>query len=173
MKKGLLFKAVALLSLAVSAASANVPNGMETDPQAQLQARRSSLQEAADADTSIVAPDLDGLLMKSPFSSPIYLIMHGRRHHIPSPATYNALFKSSCKVYDELLISTIEEGQPLSVGAALLQGDESGAQYLYTNGHKHHISSPDVRVKYCFDPSKILVIKDSILAFIPDGLPLT
>jgi len=171
MNKRLLVKGIALLSFTVSVASANVPEGVEAERPAAAPALQEARQRAATGETSIPAPFLDGLRLKSPLESPVYLIMHSQRRHIPSPAIYNALFKPSCTIAEELLVTFIDAGPPLTDGV-LLQAESNGVQYLYAYGHKHHITSPGVMVKFCFDATKMVVIKDSILAYIPDGPPL-
>lgn len=115
-------------------------------------------------------PDLSGLRVQSPHTAPIYLIdPEGYRRWIPSPATYNALFRDWNGVVTDLGANLIAPGPDLDGGAFLGRAPGAARVYLVSNGEKRWIVSPATMDKYWFDWSKIRDVPAAALHAIPNG----
>ena len=124
---------------------------------------------AAPADVLAPRPDLNGLRVKLPHRSEIYLILDGCRRWIPSPAAYNRLFRDWNGVVVDIDIDEIPLAAPLSDGAVLIKGDGTAPVYLVSNNVKRWITSPAAMDKYYFNWSKIQVVAPILVNNIPTG----
>ncbi len=114
--------------------------------------------------------DLAGLRVKLPNKPDIYLILpDGCKHHIPNSNTYNNLFKDWNNIVIDLDIDEIPTGIPISNGAVLTRGNQTGSVFLVTNNCKRHITSPKMMEKYSFDWAKVYIIPQIIVDNIPTG----
>lgn len=118
-------------------------------------------------------PDLNGLRVQLPGNPAIYLIDQGRKRHIPDPATYNNLFRDWNGIIQDPHINDIDSGEPLSVGASLVEGFGDPAVYLVDQGTKRHVASPAVMDRYDFAWNKIYKVPPITISAIPTGAVIT
>ncbi|GAA4890048.1 hypothetical protein ACFPM3_19585 [Streptomyces coeruleoprunus] len=116
-----------------------------------------------------VRPDLNGLRVKGVNSPAVYLILDGKRRHIPNPATYNNLFRDWNGIQSVLDVNAVDDGGPLSDGAILGKSPSGPEVYLISNGIKRWITSPAAMDKYYFAWNKIVTISPVALYSIPTG----
>ena len=95
-------------------------------------------------------PELNGYLVKLPKTDPIYLIIDGKKCHVPNPETFNNLFLGSAHVEENSLLRLVSDGQSLETGAMLIKANGNPTYYLLTNGKKRKIHNPDVLNQYQF-----------------------
>ena len=121
-----------------------------------------------DGDTTKIP---EGRVVKKDGADSVYIIQGGKRHYIPNPDVYFALLVNWDKIYvmkaEEL--DAIPEGEPLSLDACLIKGDQSDPVYLYSNGVKCYIVSSDDFNKVGFNWDKIKTMKQSEVDSIPTG----
>jgi hypothetical protein len=97
----------------------------------------------------------DGRKLRSPGTDAIYLVMEGKRRHIPDPGTYSQLFDGWADVEDTYEADDIPVGEPLGRGARLVRVGATGRVYLDSNGVFRWITSPEVFNRYRFSWAKI------------------
>lgn len=96
------------------------------------------LQELAEAPVEY----LDGSLVKATDTLAVYLIIGGKRCHVPNPTVYNTLFANwnSIHLIERRFLESMPLGESLSEDACLIEGND-GITYLYSNGQKRLIRS--------------------------------
>ncbi|MDT0453162.1 hypothetical protein [Streptomyces hesseae] len=114
-------------------------------------------------------PDLNGLRIKAVNSPNIYLVLDGKRHWIPNPATYNNLFRDWNGVVSVLDVGDITAGSALSDGAFLGKASGRPEVYLFSNGVKRWITSPAVMDKYYFAWNRIQDLPAEAVNSVPNG----
>ncbi|MEU8581970.1 hypothetical protein [Streptomyces abikoensis] len=114
-------------------------------------------------------PDLNGLRIKAVNAPNIYLVLDGKRHWIPNPATYNNLFRDWNGVVSVLDVGGITAGGALSDGAFLGKASGRPEVYLFSNGIKRWITSPAAMDKYYFAWNRIQNLPIEAVNSIPDG----
>ncbi|MGW1200162.1 hypothetical protein ACWD4B_30640 [Streptomyces sp. NPDC002536] len=114
-------------------------------------------------------PDLNGLRIKAVNGPAIYLVLDGRRHWIPDPATYNRLFRDWNGIVSVLDIGNITEGSALTNGAFLGKASNRPEVYLFSNGVKRWITSPAAMDKYYFAWNRIEILTEDAVNFVPNG----
>ena len=102
----------------------------------------------------------------------IYLVLDGKRHHIPNPTTYNNLCGNSDTRHAVLDVNIVPDGGALSDGAILARPNNAPNVYLVSNGKKRHVTSPAAMAKFGFD-GVIRVVDHVLLDFIPTGGPIS
>ena len=107
-------------------------------------------------------------LTSSVVPSPVYVVMNGQLHGIPSLDTYNSIFSTweNLEVND-YLVNNIPYGENISEGAVIVRGGLTMEWYLVTQGKKHHIVSPEVVKKYSFNSP--VVVPQILVNSIPTG----
>ncbi|GAA3028639.1 hypothetical protein GCM10020000_01440 [Streptomyces olivoverticillatus] len=116
-----------------------------------------------------VHPELNGLRVKGINGPEIYLILDGRRHWIPNPATYNNLFRDWNGIQTIVDPDSIDNGGQLSDGAFLGKSPNAPEVYLISNGVKRWITSPAAMDKYYFNWNRIKYVEPVALQAIPQG----
>ena len=121
--------------------------------------------------------DLNGLRVRLPGSSPIYLIDLGKRRHIPNPQVYHQLFSTWEGVIDDIDVDEIQLGDPIPETAVLFRCADSPKTFLLDrnppNQVKRHIVAPAVMDRYKFDWAKVQVWNVPLSAIVyPDGDPI-
>jgi hypothetical protein len=97
----------------------------------------------------------EGRRVRTPGTAAIYLVMEGKRRHVPDPETYFNLFDSWADVEDTHDADDLPLGDPLGRGARLVQAGVPGRVYLDSNDVFRWITSPDVFNRYRFSWGKI------------------
>jgi hypothetical protein len=120
------------------------------------------------------AAELDGARLVVPGRHEIWLVFFGVRHHIASPATFDALFSDAEGLVTIESVEHIERGAELNDGTCLVQADGAADIYLVTGFpesevRKYHIPSFEIFVHYGFDESKVRQVPSLLLAAIPPG----
>jgi hypothetical protein len=92
----------------------------------------------------------NGQRVQSIESPAIYLILDGKKCHIPSEVVYNNLFRNWNNIIkkSEAQINNIPTGQPLSTDATLCLNN--GVVWFLNNGKKRHVGSEAAMDKYNF-----------------------
>lgn len=125
-----------------------------------------------------IREDLNGLRIRLPGTSPIYLVDMGKKRHIPNPVVYNELFSTWDGVIEDLDVDEVETADPIPETAILFRLVESPKVYLLDGkpGHytKRHIVNPAVMDHYRFNWNRIHVWNVPLdVLNIPDGPPIT
>ena len=127
----------------------------------------------SDQDTRTPHPELAGLKVRVPGTTPIYVIdRNGYRRYVPFPLTFLNLFGdtiSSINMMVEEEVADIAIGPPLDERAILVRGASSESIYLMDRGAKKLISSPTVMKKYGFDENCIVSAPQVLIDSIPAG----
>lgn len=111
------------------------------------------------SDATLAAPYhgyKDGTLVNVPGFHKVWVIMHGKRRHIPDMNVFNRLFISNPPIIVSAEAGMIPEGQPLTADAELVSCN--GAVYLKEGIVIKWITSPQAMTNYSFDWSKIRAI---------------
>lgn len=114
-------------------------------------------------------PDLNGRRIKAVDGQAIYLVLDGKRHWIPDPATYNNLFRDWNGIASVLDLGSITEGSALSNGAFLGKTPDHPQVYLFSNGVKRWITSPAAMDKYYFAWNRIQNLPDEAVNSVPSS----
>lgn len=104
----------------------------------------------------------NGSCIKTKDNDAVYLVMDGKKKHVPNPDTYNNLFKNWNQINDggklekiwNKIVDSIPTGEAITDGAILIK-DESDPVYLLTNKKKYWITDPDQFNNCNFDWNKI------------------
>jgi hypothetical protein len=118
-------------------------------------------------------PELNGLRVKVPGQEAVYLIDKGYRRWIPSPETYNNLFRDWSGVYEDLAIADIPLAAPITDGAVLAAGLGTTAIYLVDAGVKRWITTEAAMEKYHFNYGRVYNVPMILLLSIGTGPDLT
>jgi hypothetical protein len=98
----------------------------------------------------------DGTLVNVPGFHKVWVIMHGKRRHIPDMNVFNRLFISNPPIISSAEAGMIPEGPVLSADAELISCN--GAIYLKEGIVIKWITSPQAMTNYSFDWSKIRAV---------------
>lgn len=132
-----------------------------------------SAAESTTAQPPRVRPDLNGLRIKDVSGPAVFLILDGKRRHIPNPETYNNLFRDWNGIQHVVDSAAIDNGGPLSDGAFLGKAPNAPEVYLVSNGVKRWITSPAAMDKYHFAWNRIVSISPVALHSIPTGASIS
>jgi len=88
----------------------------------------------------------------------VYLYLDGQCRHIPDPHTFYRLFTSfrAVRVVSPWLWPGCNSGPSISRGAFLGRGHGRREVYLFSNGVKRHIASPDTMRKCNFSWGRVM-----------------
>ncbi|MFE3644776.1 hypothetical protein ACFXOM_28010 [Streptomyces sp. NPDC059169] len=157
--------AILLATVAALAGSAAVPAAAAPAP--------APADQSAIAQPPRVRPDLNGLRIKDISGPAIYLVLDGKRRHVPNPETYNNLFRDWNGIQHVVDAAAIDNGDPLSDGAFLGKAPNAPEVYLVSNGVKRWITSPAAMDKYHFAWNRIASISPVALHAIPTGASIS
>lgn len=122
-------------------------------------------------------PDLDGVRLSKPDGPDVWLVFHGKRHRIVSPAVYESLFADASGILFNPAIDDIATGSDLNDGTCLVRFEGRPDIYLATesgpNAQIMHIPSYEVFVDFGFDLTKVREIPAVLFEVIPKGPTLT
>lgn len=126
---------------------------------------------------SELRPDLDGVVLREPGDIRIWIVYHGRRHHIVSFETFQRLFHEPAEVIDFYGVEEIPEGDPVAENASLVRGESSGAVYLATAGSagrvvKHLIAHYETFVDFGFNMDQLKVVPDLLMEALIEAEPI-
>lgn len=118
--------------------------------------------------------DLNGVRVRLPGTSPIYLVDLGKKRHIPNPQVYNTLFADWNNIAVDANIDAITTGDSIPETAMLFRCYDSPKVFLLDgkspNQVKRHIVSPAVMDHYNFNWKQIQVWNVPLNVIgIPDG----
>jgi hypothetical protein len=121
--------------------------------------------------------DLNGLIVKKPKSSKMYLIDLGKKRLI-SPEVFNALFERDLKIYEDLDIPFIKDGRPIPEESFMFRCQDSPKIFLVDGTEpdrvKRHIVNPAVMERYGFNWQRVQVFNVPLDGIgWPDGPPIT
>ncbi|KAM3095494.1 hypothetical protein ACKFKG_13390 [Phormidesmis sp. 146-35] len=131
--------------------------------------------QVANAQSTRLRPDLNGLQLRNPGNGMIFWVDEGCIRHILNPSVYQNLFvPKSLNAIDTVSITA---GTPVTNDNRLVRCGESNHPlrnriYLLDQGQKRHILSPSVMNKNNLNWDKVRTIDCPALAGIPDGLQL-
>jgi hypothetical protein len=114
-------------------------------------------------------PEFNGDRVQLPTKDPVYLVLDGKRCHVPDPQTSKNLFDDRVGPDRSDLIELIALGTPLESGALLIKADDNPTYYLLTNGKKRKINSPAILNLYHFDSQKVRSYPAIVIKYIPSG----
>lgn len=121
--------------------------------------------------------DLNGLRIKLPGQTAIYLMDLGKKRHIPNMQVYKELFLPDQKIVEDINIDDIPTSTPIPETTILFKVAESPKVFLLDNVPpnqvKRHITSMDVIERYKFNWDHIHVWDVPLNALrYPDGVPI-
>jgi hypothetical protein len=114
-------------------------------------------------------PELNGLRVKVPGRPEVYLMDQGYRRWVPNPATYNSLFRDWNGIREELAVTDIPVGTPVTDGAILARGSGTAPVYLIDGGVKRWVTSPAAMDRYYFNWQTVYNVPLVLLQNIPAG----
>lgn len=128
--------------------------------------------QVANAQSTRLRPDLNGLQLRNPGNGRIYWVDEGRIRHILNPSVYKNLFVP--KSLDVIDAESTTAGPPVTDNNRLVRCGESNHPlrnriYFLDQGQKRHILSPAVMNKNRFNWDKVRTIDCPALAGILDG----
>ena len=133
---------------------------------------QASTNSEATAQTGAVLepdPKRNGELLKLPGSAQVYLVLNGFRRWLPPPLTFQLLFVSNAKITEDPNLGDIPEGRALSSQAVLIKELEEAEIYLFTDGVKMWVPTPDIFNLYQFDWNKLGQFSAAFMDAIPKG----
>lgn len=112
---------------------------------------------------------LEGRLVKIINQPAIWLILDGKRRHIPNPTSFNAIFKNWNTILTRFPqeLSIIPTGPPL-LNARLIKGS-GPAVYLTVDLSKRHIANPRTFNHFNFSWNKIINVSNAVISNLPTG----
>lgn len=131
--------------------------------------------QMANAQTTRLRADLNGLQLRNPGNGAIYWVDEGRIRHIQNPEVYKSLFVP--KFLNAIDTVSITSGSPVTSNNRLVRCSESNhplrhAVFLLDSGVKRHVTSPAVMAKNNFNWEKVRNTDCAALASIPSGVPI-
>ncbi|GJE53266.1 hypothetical protein GOFOIKOB_6343 [Methylobacterium tardum] len=119
-----------------------------------------------------IRTDLDGLRLVEPGKPDVWLMFHGRRHRVASPAVYDALFAEAEALVHSDEITSIAMGPELNEGSCLIRAEHTTGIFLITGRYpkvvKHYIASYESFTDFGFS---LAAVKD-VPAILLDHVPL-
>lgn len=107
------------------------------------------------AEGNVLHPYNDGVRIKSPTASALYLIDKGVLRHIPSSTVNNRLFEDSSNIVYSNDVNFINKGEVISDDAQLYSPTNDSKVYFRENGILRHIGDRDTFERYNFSWGKI------------------
>jgi len=127
----------------------------------------------SDQDSRTPHPELAGLKVRIPGTTPIYVIdRKGYRRQVPFPLTFLNLFGDTIPSRNMMVaddVADIAAGPALDERAILVRGASSESIYLMDRGMKKRIGSPMVMDRYGFDERCIVSVPQVLIDSIPEG----
>jgi hypothetical protein len=122
-------------------------------------------------------PDLDGMRLHKPDSPDVWLVFHGRRHRVASPAVYDALWSEIDRLVQFEEADSVELGEELVDGTCLVRAEGTLPIYLLTvmggEVRRFFIPTYEALLAYGFDEGKVRELPHLVLRAIPSGDELT
>ena len=119
--------------------------------------------------------DLDGLRIRTPSTGEVWLMFHGVRHYITSPAVYDAMF-SNLSVRDVPETATIMRGADLVDGAVLVRGGDCRIFLVTavnaTEVRRFRIVDWETFQTFGFDIDLVKDVPDILISAVADGPPI-
>ncbi|OGZ33670.1 MAG: hypothetical protein A2Y98_01920 [Candidatus Portnoybacteria bacterium RBG_19FT_COMBO_36_7] len=106
--------------------------------------------------------DCEGCLLQSSSSPDVYIIINGKKRHIPSAQAFERMrlrWQEIRRVGQEILDAFLED--------ELIRAEGTPQVYIIINGFKRHIPSPAVFSSYGFNWGDISTVSASVLADYP------
>ena len=120
--------------------------------------------------------DLDGLRLVQAGGPDVWLVFHGVRHRIPSPAVYDALFRDTSGLVAYANVDEVRLGDEMAEGSCLIRADHSLPIFLLTASpagpRRHLILSYETFVDFGFDEAKVRSLPVLALEAITQGADL-
>lgn len=122
--------------------------------------------------------DLDGKRLYVPGRPEVWLMFHGLRHHVMSPAVHSALFANSEGHTPIDDVDAIQRGADLNDGTFLARGEGELAHYLITGFpatevRRYYIPSWEIFLGYGFGAEQVRWVPSLVLSAVPAARPLT
>jgi hypothetical protein len=124
-----------------------------------------------------IASEFNGARVFTPGKPEVWLVFHGTRHHLVSPAVYEALFISGegLTMMDD--VEEIQRGADLVDGTCLVRAEGELPIYLVTGFpqtaiRKHYVASYDSFLAFAFSEEKVRIVPPLVLAAVPTGREL-
>lgn len=122
----------------------------------------------------IERPDLDGCRLQREGDANVWLVFHGKRHRISSPAAYERLFGETQGVVHHQGIDDIALGPEIGEDTCLVRPEGSLAIYLVTGRppdavRRHHIPNWETLCDFGFDTAKVWLVPPVFLKVLVGG----
>jgi len=122
-------------------------------------------------------PDLNGRRLVVAGEPEVWLMFNGMRHHIDSPAVYEALFSETDKLTVVTDLDKVLRGPDLNDGTCLVRSSVTQAIYLVTGFpstevRRHHIRSWNDFLAFGFDEDLVQLAPDIVISALPAGRAL-
>lgn len=124
----------------------------------------------------LLRSDLDGVRLHVIGRPELWLVFHGKRHRVASPAVYQSLFVETAGLLLNDEFDEIIEGAELNEGSCLIRFDGEHDVFLLTGSGKestiYKIASQETFLDFAFDEGRVRAIPVLFRAFIDEGEPL-
>jgi hypothetical protein len=126
---------------------------------------------------SVERPDLDGLRLFKPASPHVWLMFHGRRHRVGSPAVYDALWSEIDGLVNFDDLDEIAQGPDLPDGTCLIRAEGTVFIHLLTlqDGQVRRLFIPTLESLqgFGFDTWKVRDLPPLVVQALPAGPDIT
>lgn len=121
----------------------------------------------SDATSGAIRRDLNGLILREPGQSSIYLVVDGTRRLV-YPVSIPFIFIPNYVVtaWD---VTEVRQGPSISENAVLAQANNSAPVYLVTRGQKLHALTSEVMTRYQLNWNAREVVAPILISSIPSG----
>lgn len=122
-------------------------------------------------------PDLDGLRLIEEGRPDVWLMYHGKRHRIASPAVYDSLFSEVSGLVTYPDVSSITLGPDVIEGSCLIRADETVFVHLLTASdsgevRRHWVPTYESLLDFGFAEAKVRDIPHLAMELLPKGADL-
>lgn len=118
-----------------------------------------------------IRDDLDGLRLVEPGKPDVWLMFHGRRHRVASPAVYQSLFAEAEALVHSDEIPSIAMGPELNDGTCLIRAQDTTGIFLITGRYpkvaKHYIPSFESFTDFGFSLAAVKDVPPILLEHVP------
>lgn len=136
------------------------------------------IEQNTDASININPDFFNGSCLQVEGHDEVYIVMSGKKRHIPNKDTYNGIFLNWNKIIKitgkagpiwKAVVDSIPNGDALTSGALLIKSKTSDPVYLLTNNKKYYVNNPAEFNSCNFDWNKISSYPQIVIDAIPEG----
>jgi hypothetical protein len=118
----------------------------------------------------VMAPVMsEGMVAREPVTGGIYVMLDGAMRHVPNMDVMTRLFGNWTGWANVQTISGYPVGTPISMDSYLLKGDARVETFLWVDGAKRWIVSPQVFSRFNFNAQNVRSLPQAQVDAMPSG----